>query len=171
MDLSKNFSETERKFLFKATINPSIIVGTPKSVLRYYLYANGQVELRVQQKNENEYELERRAQDEAKPLKRWGMKMSITKDEFEKLKTLSVGRPIQYRKHQTKVPGIFLKEYEGALSGFVIVEVEFPSEELAREFHPIHEWIGREVSDSPYSRDSGLIDVASWDELNQKIGS
>lgn len=169
MELSKNFIEIERKFLFRGTFDSSMCIGSPKNVQRYYVYSDDQIDVRVQQKNDDEYELERRVQDPASRLMRSGMKMPISKSEFDRLKSISVGHPIHYRKHQTKFPRMFLKEYRGQLAGLVLVEVEFHHVEDALQFRANQEWVGGEITDSPYSRDSGLMEIPSWDELKRRL--
>lgn len=168
MDIAKNFSEIERKFLLKGAYSPSLVMGTTR-VQRHYLYADSHVELRIQKKDKARYELERKLPDPQSPLVRWSMKGSITVGEFEKLRECAIGNTISYLKHDTNMPGVALKEYLDQLAGLVIVEVEFIDLQSAQDFHPSLSWVGTEITDRAYSRDSGLIHVANFDDLTQHL--
>jgi CYTH domain-containing protein len=164
MELSKNFAEIERKFLLKGSI-PSGLVASTTQVHRHYLYVDTQVEIRIQRRDENRYELERKVPDTKSPLLRWSMKASIVAGEFERLRECAIGNPITYLKHRTDVPSVTIKEYLDQLAGFIIVEVEFDDLQSAQEYHPLYPWISAEITDRAYSRDSGLIYMSNFNEL------
>lgn len=168
MELSKNFSEIERKFLLKGGI-PSTPFTSTTVVHRHYLHIDHQAEMRIQSKGENSYELERKVLDSQSPLRRWSMKASITADEFQNLKKSAIGNQISYLKHSVDMPGIAIKEYLDQLAGLIIVEVEFADLQTAQVFRPSQSWIGREITEHAYARDSGLIRIASFDELAAQL--
>jgi CYTH domain-containing protein len=166
MEIAKNFAEIERKFLLKDGIPSGLVISTIP-VHRHYLYADSQVEMRIQRKGKDCYELERKIFES--PLLRWSMETSITIGEYKKLRKHATGNQIHYLKHDTDVSGVIIKEYLDQLAGLLIVEVEFTDLQSAQNFHPAQPWIGREITDLTYSRDSGLIYVADFNEFAAKL--
>lgn len=169
MEISKNFAEIERKFLLKDVIPSKVVISTTQ-VHRHYLYTDSQVEMRMQRRGEDHYELERKIPDEQSPhLLRWSMKASITVGEFERMRECAIGNPITYLKHNTDVQGIAIKEYLDQLAGLIIVEIEFDNLQLAQNFHSSQPWIGTEITALSYSRDSGLIHISNFNELAAQL--
>lgn len=168
MDLSKNFTEIERKFLLRDVVPSSLAIRTIP-VQRYYLYADAQAEIRIQRKGEDHYELESKVADAQSPLLRWSMKADLTAREFETLREGAIGNPIHYLKHDTDVPGIAIKEYLDQLAGLAIVEAEFADLSAAQEFRPSPSWIGAEITNVAYARDSGLIRVVDFAEIAAQL--
>ena len=166
MEIAKNFAEIERKFLLKDGIPSGLVISTI-TVHRHYLYADSQVEMRIQRKDKDCYELERKIFESS--LLRWSMKASITIGEYERFRKHTTGNQIHYLKHDTDVSGVIIKEYLDQLAGLVIVEVVFSDLQSAHTFHPTEPWIGREITDLTYSRDSGLIFVADFNALAAKL--
>src|SRR4051812_17088776 len=73
---------------------------------------------------------------------------AIDADVFARLWALTEGRRVVKRRHLVPV-GAFSAEvdvYEGALSGLLTAEVEFPDEAAALAFAP-PAWLGRDVTD------------------------
>ncbi len=168
MELSQNFAEIERKFLLKGSI-PSDVALSTLEVHRSYLYTDSQVEMRIQKRGEDRYELERKIADPNSPLVRWSMKASISAAEFETLRKSALGNQISYFKHKTNMPGVTIKQYLDHLAGLAIVEAEFADLYAAEGFHPSLPWFGPEITGHAFSRDSGLIHVANFADLAQHL--
>ena len=85
-------------------------------------------------------------------LSRTETEIDLTEKQFEELKLLCKGRPL--KKHTKVYPiggGLFLEVSsvnEGEEGGFFYAEVEFPTEEAAKEFIPLP-CLGKEVTDDP----------------------
>lgn len=131
---------------------------------RYYLYIDKSIELRIQQKNDT-YELERKVQDKENKLARVSHKLAISKAEFEILKDKSIGKKIVFKKYKLTNSDIAIKKYENEFEGLILLEVEFKTLEDALSFQA-QKWMGKDVSDSPFSRDSALIHTDSFQEIN-----
>ncbi len=156
------FQEIERKFL--PPKRPLDLDQLPFTLYeRYYLYADEHVELRIQ-KREQLCELEHKVQSGDIPLARDSLKIEIPTQEWEALKAKCVGNGVIFKKYRLPSQGLSVKEYEGALEGLLIAEQEFSSSEEASSYQP-EEWMGEDISTLEFSRDHGLIQYASLDEL------
>jgi adenylate cyclase len=143
-----------RKFLVKEL--PDLSNISKDTYQRYYLYNNNSVVIRIQQINDD-YELERKANESA--LIRDGQTMKITKDEFEALKQ-SAKQSIQRDSYEIqKSPRIVLRVYKGDYEGLNRAEVNFESEDEAKEFKPL-EWFNKEITGTPLSQDGYLLDLS-----------
>jgi len=69
---------------------------------------------------------------------------------FERLWAMTEGRRVLKTRHLVPVGELCAEVdvYEGALSGLLTAEVEFPDEAAAVAFSP-PEWLGRDVTDDP----------------------
>ena len=75
--------------------------------------------------------------------------LAIEPERFERLWPLTEGRRIEKTRYEIEADGgltIELDVYAGALTGLVVAEVEFASEDDADAFAP-PSWIGREVTE------------------------
>lgn len=157
MNLATNFEAIERKFLVKSL--PVDLANTQSSLCeRYYLYADEITELRIQKKGDR-YEMERKVEG-AHSWVRNSFKAQLIEGEFLNLQKSAVGNPIIFQKYRiSSGPNVSIKKYSGHVDGFMLAEVDFPTLEEAQLFQPF-DWLGREISDESFSRDSGLIHLS-----------
>jgi adenylate cyclase len=89
-------------------------------------------------------------------LSRQEEEIKLEPAQFEALWPLTEGRRLRKRRHSLGHGELTIEVdvYEGELSGLVVAEVEFPSEEDARRFEP-PDWFDREVTgDEAYLNES-----------------
>ncbi|MDP3794966.1 MAG: hypothetical protein Q8R13_03495 [bacterium] len=146
--------EIERKFFVKKMPNLSGLSSIWEE--RYYLYANNGIELRMQKRSSEKYELERMS--EYSNLSRIQEKIGITKEEFKVLKQFARGPIIRESYLLGEKPQITLKVYHGRFEGLVRVEVEFSSIEEAQQFR-IPDWCGEEMTHMSLAKDAMLLDL------------
>lgn len=146
--------EIERKWWVKTM--PDFTGLSPLQDARYYLYADDTVSLRFQQRGER-FELER--MERVGELTRKQDKLAIGSAEFEALKKVAKG-PLVRDSYLLRPadPQITLKVYRGLFEGLLRIEVEFTSLEQAKGF-TIPEWFGDEMTESPLSFDSKLVNM------------
>lgn len=146
--------EIERKWWVKTM--PDLTGLTPLQDERYYLFADDTVSLRFQQRGDR-FELER--METVRELTRTQAKLAIGAAEFNALKKVATG-PLVRDSYLIRPadPQITLKVYRGLFEGLVRIEVEFTSLELAKNF-TIPDWFGEEMTDSPLSFDSKLVNM------------
>ena len=134
--------EIERKFL--VTEPPTDQLGAGTALRQGYLAGEGDVEVRV-----------RIAPSEAwltvkagRGVSRTEVQVPVDLAEAEDLWRHAEGRRLEKVRHRVDVPGgvAEVDRYDGDLAGLWTVEVEFDSEQAARDFRP-PEWFGREVTD------------------------
>lgn len=154
--------ETERKFLIQEM--PDLSNLKPIHYERYYLYRDGTIEIRVHRKG-GQYELIRK--EMVSDLSATKEKLVITAAEFDHLKQFGAGPILRDGYNLSSNPDISIKIYHGKHEGLKKVEVEFNSEHEAESF-VIPKWFGREITTSPVSRDSKLLDI-SGDELKEYL--
>ncbi len=156
--------EIERKWLAKKL--PELSNFTPISYERYFLFIGEKVEIRIQKKGKK-FEFERKAQ--ISKLSREEQKFEVTKEEFETLKKKCKKSIIRESYLLEENPEISLKIYHGNYEGLIRVEVEFSSENDAKEFKPL-KWFGEEITDTPLGKDKSLIKL-SKDEFKISMNS
>ncbi|OGE30576.1 hypothetical protein A2631_03405 [Candidatus Daviesbacteria bacterium RIFCSPHIGHO2_01_FULL_44_29] len=149
--------EIERKFLIKKL--PDLSDQTPILYERYYLRRGDDVEDRIQLKG-GKYE--REILESVSSLARKKHKTTLTKGEFESLKQQASEVIIREGYQIKDIPNGTIKIYHGRFEGLIRAEVEFPSEEKAQAFKA-PDWFGKEISDTPLSRDSRLLDLSDED--------
>ncbi len=73
--------------------------------------------------------------------------VELDQERFDRLWPLTEGRRLRKRRHVLPHGDlrIELDVYEGDLEGLLVAEIEFPSEEEAKEFEPPG-WLGEEVT-------------------------
>lgn len=146
--------EIERKW--KVRTMPNLTGLSPLSDERYYLFADDTVSLRFHHRGDK-YELER--MEAIGTITRTQTKLTISTAEFEALKKVAKG-PLVRESYLIRPanPQITLKIYRGLFGGLMRIKVEFTSEEQAQNFTP-PEWFGDEMTDSPLSFDSKLVNM------------
>lgn len=143
----------ERKFLVKEM--PDISHLEPFHYERYILTSEAG-EKRIQKVGER-YELEEL--EASSDLTRHSNKKTITKDEFKRLKQKSVASIKRDSYQISRNPNISIKVYQDVHKGLVRTEVEFKSEDEARNFKPL-DWMGKEITTSPLGRDAKLVKLS-----------
>ena len=151
--------EIERKFLVKTM--PDLTGLKVEDQERYFLEL-GDVEKRITRIDDKYIYEEKEAGNGASAKKITGI---ITKDEFGRLKELSIKSLNRKSYVLSKNPEISIKIYEGEYEGLIRAEFEFNSEIEARNFVP-PEWIGREITDTKLGRDGKLVNLSRNDYLN-----
>jgi adenylate cyclase len=145
-------TEIERKWILKEI--PDKVKGqTPIPYERHFLFIGSGIEIRIQKKGEK-YEFERKV--ESNDLTRMGEKFEITQAEFDQLKLCSIASLERESYLIPSNPKISIKVYKGKFSGLIRAEVEFDSEESAKDF-TVRKWFGEEITDSPLGKDKKLI--------------
>ena len=133
--------EVERKFLAP---EPPDLGGTESDEIEQgYLAVGTDGEVRVRRRGDDLVLTAKRgsglARDEAE--------IELDRSDFERLWPLTEGRRLRKRRHV--IPHgdlkVELDVYEADLEGLLVAEIEFPSEDEARDFQP-PEWIGEEVT-------------------------
>lgn len=156
--------EIERKFLLDDV--PRHVVALDASVIRQgYLASTDDVEIRVRARAGDHLLTVKEGHGEV----RREVTIPLSADQFEQLWALTEGRRIRKRRrvaslnHQAEVDvevEVEVDEFDGALSGLVIAEVEFASQDDSRAFQP-PDWFGREVTDDDRYRNAALAQRSS----------
>ncbi len=91
-------------------------------------------------------------------LQRNEVKIKISKEQFEKLWSLTEGMRIEKVRIEIDHSGlkIELDIYSGILDGLVVTKVEFPSIELTKSFIPLN-WFDREVTKDESYNNRNLV--------------
>lgn len=153
--------EVERKFFLKNM--PSKPYLDEYSSTRHFLEKSTNIEERITiVKNTYYYDRKKTLSN----LSRERIRRVISEEEFNNL-----SNRIKYTiKRKTVVvsvkPKISIHKYLGKYKGLVKVEVQFSTEEEAKNFKPLN-WMGKEITGSIISRDSDLLKmdedlVNSW---------
>ena len=133
--------EVERKFLVP---EPPDLAGTDSDEIEQgYLAIGAEGEVRLRRKGEKLVLTAKRGSG----LSREEGEIELDRESFDGLWPLTEGRRLHKRRHL--IPDgdltIELDVYEGDLAGLLVAEIEFASEDQARQFEP-PEWIGEEVT-------------------------
>jgi adenylate cyclase len=133
--------EVERKFLVAEP--PDLEGADADEIEQGYLAIGADGEVRLRRRGEQLTLTAKRgsglARDEAE--------VELERDAFEELWPLTEGRRLHKRRHVLPHGDLEFEVdvYEADLEGLVVAEIEFPSEDAAREFEP-PDWIGEEVT-------------------------
>ena len=140
--------EIERKFLVERV--PDDLGGTARRIDQGYVALDEGAEVRV-----------RRIGDElwltvkgTGGLARVEEELRLSREQFESLWPLTEGRRIEKTRH-TLPGGVEVDVYDGSLTGLVVAEIEFASEEESAAFDP-PDWFGAEVTDDPRYKNRAL---------------
>jgi adenylate cyclase len=133
--------EVERKFLVSES--PELGDTESNEIEQGYLAVGAEGEVRLRRKGEKLVLTAKRGSG----LSREEAEIELDRESFEGLWQLTEGRRLHKRRHL--IPDgdltIELDVYEGDLAGLLVAEIEFGSEDQARQFEP-PEWIGEEVT-------------------------
>ena len=138
--------EIERKFLIEGFPQGEYV--KEKFAEQYYITTDPYVRIRKSESaGKVSYKLTFKGQG---TLARTETELDLTESQYEELKTLCKGRPL--KKHTRIYPlenGLFLEASavnEGEEGAFFYGEVEFPTEEAAKEFIPLP-YLGKDVTE------------------------
>lgn len=154
-------NEVVRKFFLKNL--PDLTGKKMIHTERYILFLENNVELRIQSKNDI-YELERKIKNSE--ISRQTSLIEITKEEFELLKKLSIKNIVRDSYILRDSPEIALRIYRGEFEGLIRLEVDFNSEEEAKNFVPPDEY-GVEITKSALGMDGCLAKLFMEEFLNE----
>lgn len=146
--------EIERKFLAKSI--PDLSGKECISYERYLLKIKADFEERIQKKGDN---YEKEVKFKTSDLSRETEKQEISKEDFDFLKKSASKSIIRDSYKISDSPNITIKIYHGDYEGLVRVEVEFSSEEDAKNFQP-SDWMGKEITYTNLGKDSKLIQLS-----------
>jgi CYTH domain-containing protein len=145
--------EIERKFLAKSL--PDLSGKECISYERYFLKIESDFEERIQKKGDK-YEKERKFK--TSNLSRETEKQEISKEDFDVFKKSASKSIIRDSYKISDTPNITIKIYHGDYEGLIRVEVEFSSEEEAKNFQS-YDWMGKEITDTKLGKDAKLIQL------------
>ena len=149
-------NEIEKKFKVKKLPIELLENIEPLELTQTYLQAKEGEEVRVRAINNSTFVMTVKKPTNSANV-REEVEGEISKEEYETYLKLQIGR--QIKKKRYKIPddnGLIyeLDIYQGDLDGLMVVEVEFPTEEMANSFVK-PDWFGNEVtSDKSYKNAS-----------------
>jgi CYTH domain-containing protein len=150
-------SEIERKFLVGA--DPPIAGASGRAVTQGYLTIAGKdrapLEIRIRRIEPDEFFLTFKSSG---GQTRAEIEMPLMAEQFDQLWPYTNGYRLEKKRYLIELPHSLraeLDEYEGALQGLRVVEVEFPSIARAEAFVP-PAWFGAEITDDPEYRNANL---------------
>lgn len=150
--LFKKRLEIERKFLVKST--PNLSNYDRVEIIQGYLDSQKTNELRIRKMGSKYFKTSKKTFPSGY---REEIEEYITSEEFEKLWPQTNGKRVE--KVRYKVPyrqsTIMLDVFSGHNKGSMLAEVEFDSEEGARNFTP-PPWLGKDVTDNPKYKNVNL---------------
>lgn len=145
--------EIERKFLVKEV--PENLNKHPSTeiIQGYLAITEDGTEVRVRKKGDGYF----LAVKNGFGLQRQEVEIDISRDQFEKLWSMTKGRGIEKVRFEIDYSGmkIELDIYKGILNGLIVAEVEFLSIDEARSFIP-PDWFGREVTEDERFKNKNL---------------
>lgn len=145
--------EIERKFLTSQLPDISNLIGIEYE--RYFLKVSDIEEIRIQKKW---HKYEQEIKKEKNILTSQKEKKEISQKDFELLKQQSIGKIVRTSYIIKKIPLTTLKVYHGKHKGLTRIEVEFSSEQEAKNFKP-ESWYGKEITNSPLWKDKNIIQL------------
>jgi len=151
-------SEIERKFQLKRIPKDIIKDIVPLEIVQTYLQAPEGQERRVRAINNETFVITVKRPISEDGLKREENEREITEEDYKLFLTQQVGNTIKKKRYKVPANDYLTYEidvYEDALEGLLVVEVEFPSEELANKFEK-PDWFGREVTSNKAYKNASL---------------
>lgn len=148
--------EVERKFRLRRL--PDLSGTDADPIEQGYLAVGADGEVRLRRKGERTLLTVKRGRG----LSRGEAEVEVSREQFETLWPLTDGRRLRKRRHVLPHDGLEIEVdvYEDELEGLIVAEVEFDSEEQAREFEP-PAWLGDEVTgDERFLNESLAVDGA-----------
>ena len=146
--------EVERKFRLRRL--PDLSGTDADPIEQGYLAVGADGEVRLRRKGERTLLTVKRGTG----LSRGEAEVEVSREQFETLWPLTEGRRLRKRRHVLPHDGLEIEVdvYEEELEGLIVAEVEFDSEEQARDFEP-PAWLGDEVTgDERFLNESLAVD-------------
>jgi adenylate cyclase len=133
--------EVERKFLVGEA--PDLDGAESHEIEQGYLAIGSDGEVRLRRKGDQLLLTAKRGEG----LSRDEAEIELDRDAFERLWPLTEGRRLHKRRHMVPDGDLTIEVdvYEGELEGMVVAEIEFPTEEAARDFEA-PAWLGEDVT-------------------------
>jgi adenylate cyclase len=133
--------EIERKFLLSEP--PNLDAANADEIEQGYLAIGSDGEVRVRRKGDRLLLTAKRGSG----LSRQEAEVELDRRSFDELWRLTEGRRLQKRRHVMSHGDLKIEVdvYGGELEGLTVAEVEFATEEDAKEFDP-PAWLGEEVT-------------------------
>jgi adenylate cyclase len=155
--------EIERKFLVKQL--PDNLQQYPSTQITqgYLAITEDGTEVRLRKKGDRYFQTVKSGFG----LQRGETEIEISKDQFEKLWSMTEGKRIEKLRFEIDYLGIKveLDIYSGSLEGLIVAEVEFPSIEQAKSFVP-PSCFGREVTEDERYKNRNLVLYGIPDKFN-----
>ena len=154
-------NEIERKFKVKQVPQEILETIAPLELVQTYLAAPEGQERRVRAINNERFVITVKIpQVSSNGLIRQELEKEISKEDYELF--LHQQKGTQIKKKRYKVPAengltYELDIYEGELDGLMVVEVEFPTEELADSFEK-PDWFGKDVTSNKAYKNASLAE-------------
>jgi adenylate cyclase len=145
--------EIERKFLVKELPENLSKYPSTEIIQGYLAITEDATEVRVRKKGDRYFLTVKSGFG----LQRQEVEIDISKDQFEKLWSMTEGRRIEKVRSEIDHSGmkIELDIYKGILNGLIVAEVEFLSIDQAKSFIPL-DWFGREVTEDERFKNKNL---------------
>lgn len=148
-------TEIERKFLL-GKLPATLRLARGETINQGYLALDGDTEVRLRTGSKPPKLTIKSGRGEV----RTEVELSVEGADAAALWELTAGRRIEKTRRRMRIDDVEAEvdEYAGALTGLVVVEVEFGDEDAARGFNPPG-WFGREVTgEAPYANRSLACD-------------
>jgi adenylate cyclase len=138
--------EIERKFVLDGKPEGLDDYDSARIEQGYLAIVEGETEVRVRRKDRQAVLTVKQGTGEVRREE----EIELTDEQFEALWPLTEGRRVAKRRYEVPHEGqtIEIDVFEGPLSGIVMTEVEFDSEEASAAFEP-PAWLGNEVTGNP----------------------
>jgi len=150
-------SEIERKFKVKRLPLELLENIIPLELAQTYLEAPKGEERRVRAINNEKFVMTVKRPKSSDGLIREEIEQKISKEDYELFLHQQIGTQITKKRYKLPADNGLTYEldvYDGDLKGLMVVEIEFPTEELANNFEK-PDWFGEEVtSDKRYKNAS-----------------
>ena len=160
--------EIERKFIVKTL--PDLSSIQPLKYERYFVKLEEGYQERVQRRGDKyEFEIKKLVPTVGNISHHEKTRRQITQEEFDRFKIGKENLGIIRNSYKiSEHPDLSIKIYHGRFEGLVRAEIEFQSEEEAKNYVP-EEWMGEEITNSPLGMDSRLLQL-TLEEFKSLLG-
>jgi CYTH domain-containing protein len=151
-------NEIEKKFKVKKLPTELLKTITPLNLTQTYLEAPKGEERRVRAINNEKFVMTVKRSTSQDGLIREEIEKEISKEDYELFLHQQVGTQIKKKRFKIPADNDLTYEvdiYEDDLDGLMVVEVEFPTEEMANSFEK-PDWFGRDVTANKAYKNASL---------------